>query len=577
MMKSWQRCQQYLHQRLPGLQKQLALPQTSLQLCLLGALGGLLAAVLIILFRLAILALQSLYLSSFDDFSTADSELRWMLPFAGAICIGAVALFAGYRHYRLGIPFVIHRMKTQYGMMPFRNTLNQFFGGIAALASGFSVGREGPSVHLGAYGASFIGKKLKLPFNSIRTLVGCGIAAGIAASFNTPLAAVIFVMEVVLREYRIHVFIPVMLAAVVGALVTRSVFGVERELAILEIVSLPGWHFPYLILCGVMIGAIAFVFNTNMMRVIRLFKSWPLPLRLLLAAAITAAVGFLIPQAMGAETGAIQYAVSAPTDVQLLLALFIGKMILTVFALGLGVPGGVIGPIFGIGIIFGTMLAILPGMVHGDSAHAGTYAVLGMAGLMAACLHAPLAALVAVMELASNPDIILPAMLVITSAYVTGVQLFKNKSLFLMQLDFLQMPYKLSPADDLLQKVGVLALLDERYHVITNPDDVTIRHHLDLLEADELLVIKRTQEQGAEFQLASYDVSLSMSGADSIRYLPMVGIIKQATMAEAFNALEAQREGAVYVYDDSQAEMHPIGLIRWDQVQSLLVKQNNLL
>lgn len=577
MMKIWLRCQQYFHQRLPNLRTQLALPHTSLQLCLLGALGGLVAAVLIILFRLAILALQSLYLLSFDDFSTADSDFRWILPFVGALCIGAVALFAGYRHYRLGIPFVIHRIKMQYGLMPFRNTVNQFFGGIAALASGFSVGREGPSVHLGAYGASFIGKKLKLPFNSIRTLVGCGIAAGIAASFNTPLAAVIFVMEVVLREYRIHVFIPVMLAAVVGALVTRSVFGVERELAILEIVSLPGWHFPYLILCGVMIGAIAFVFNTNMMRVIRLFKNWPLPVRLLLAATITAAVGYFIPQAMGAETGAIQYAVAAPTDVQLLLALFIGKMVLTIFALGLGVPGGVIGPIFGIGIIFGTLLAIIPGILHGDSSHAGTYAILGMAGLMAACLHAPLAALIAVMELASNPEIILPAMLVITSAYITGVQFFKNKSLFLMQLDFLQMPYKLAPADDVLQKVGVLALLDQRYHVIHNPNDEAIRTQLDTLEADELLIIKRTTEPHAEFQLASYDVSLSMSGSDSVRLLPMVGISQQATMAEVYNALEAQREGAVYIYDTSNIELHPVGLIRWDQVQSLLVKQNNLL
>lgn len=562
---------------LPSLQRQLALPQTSLQLCVLGMLGGLAAAILIILFRLAIIGLQSFFLSHTDDFSSVSADIRWILPLAAAVLIGLLAWLTGYKHYRLGIPFVIHRIKLQYGMMPTRNTINQFFGGILALSGGFSVGREGPSVHLGAYGASFIGKYLQLPYNSIRILAGCGIAAGISASFNTPLAAVIFVMEVVLREYRIHVFIPIMLSSVVGALITQTVFGSDRELAMLNIVPISGWHLPYLVLCGIVFGAIAFVFNKNLMRLIKLFHRWPLLLRLALAGIVTAAVGFLIPHAMGAETGAIFYAVNAPNDVALLLTIFIGKMLLTLFALGLGVPGGVIGPVFGIGIVLGTLLAIIPSALMGDSSIAGTYAVLGMAGLMAATMHAPLAALVAVMELAHNPGIIVPAMLVIATAYITGVQFFNNKSIFMLQLDFLQMPYKLSPADDVLQKVGVLALVNNQYQLLDAPTEHQVQQALDNLEPPQQLIVMRPGSDGVEYQLASYDVQLSMTGASAVQYQPLQGLNHQATMSEVFAILEDKREGAVYIYRQEQQQIQLLGIIRWDQVRSLLVKQNNLI
>lgn len=562
-------------EHLPALQKRLALPQTSLQLCLLGMLGGLIAALLIILFRLAIIGIQDLFLTKNDDFTSIDADIRWLLPLAGAVCIGVIALLTGYRHYRLGIPFVIHRIKTAYGIMPFRNTLNQFFGGILALASGFSVGREGPSVHLGAYGASTVGRYLKLPYNSIRILAGCGIAAGISASFNTPLAAMIFVMEVVLREYRIHVFIPVMLASVVGALATQLVFGHDRELAALDIINLSVWHFPYLILCGIIFGAMAWLFNRNLMLMLNTFKKWPLLLRLALAGLVTSAVGYFIPHAMGAETGAIQFAINSPTEIHLLFVILLGKFVLTLFAIGLGVPGGIIGPIFGIGVVLGTILAIVPAVIVDNSSNAGTYAVLGMAGMMAATLHAPLAALVAVMELAANQHIILPAMLVIVTAYVTTVQFFNNKSIFLMQLDFMQLPYKLSPADDILQKVGVLAVMNQDYQVLDNPSESQVKQQLDLLQPPAQLLIKRNEQDGLAFYTVQYDVSLSLAGDSALQYLPVKGLSQQCTMAEVLAELEDKREGIVYIYQDNP--QLPIGIIRWDQLRALLIKQNNLI
>jgi H+/Cl- antiporter ClcA len=563
-------------QWLPPLRRRLALPVTSLQLCLLGAAGGLVAALLIVLFRSAIMAIQSFYLTHSDDFTSLSLEHRALLPFIAAIVITIICMLVGMQHYRLGIPFVIHRIKLKYGLMPWKNTLQQFFGGIAALSAGFSVGREGPSVHLGAFGASMFGKYLRLPYNSIRILAGCGIAAGISASFNTPLAAVIFVMEVVLREYRIHVFVPIMLASTMGALVTQAFFGSGNDLHTLTMVTLSHWHLPYLLLAGVAMGVVATFFNQSLMLTMQTFQRWHLGFRLLLAALLTAAIGSLIPQALGAETGAIHYAVTAPNELLLLFAIFIGKILLTVVALGLGVPGGIIGPVFGIGIVMGTILAFVPALIGGDHSAVGTYALLGMAGMMAATLHAPLAALVAVMELASNPQLVVPSILVITASYVTAVQFFHTKSIFLQQLDFLQLPYKLAPADDVLQKVGVLAMLQQNYILLDNPAETQVIQALDQATAQQLVLVRRQYSVDQQYELATYDVSLSLSSSSALRFLPVGAVSHQATMAEVFAEIGDAREGAVLVYDDEQADQ-PLGLVSWEQVRALLLRQNNLL
>ena len=184
--------------QLRALRQELAHPRTSVQVCLLGIIAGVTSALLIVLFRLGIDWLQSSGVSLLQQWGLSAKWVWVVLPVSAVIFILLIAFLTGFKHYRLGIPFVIHRVKQHYGHIPWRTTVNQFFGGMLALAGGFVVGREGPSVHLGAAGSSLFGQALKLPHNSIRTLAGCGIAAGISASFNTPFAAVIFVMEVVL-------------------------------------------------------------------------------------------------------------------------------------------------------------------------------------------------------------------------------------------------------------------------------------------------------------------------------------------------------------------------------------------
>ncbi|WP_372770990.1 chloride channel protein [Pseudoalteromonas sp.] len=558
---------------LATLRRVVARPKSSIQLALLGVLAGLVAAMLIIIFRLVVLIGQSGFISEYDNFTQLPEIERLILPIIAAVFIATFAYLTGFKHYRLGIPYVIHRIKQNYGQMPIWNAVNQFVGGAIALISGFSVGREGPSVHMGAAGASVIASYLHLPYNAMRTLTGCGVAAGISASFNTPLAAVIFVMEVVLREYKVHIFVPVILASVTGAITTQFVFGSDSELALIQVESIPPWHYPYLIVCGIVLGAVAYGFNKNLMLIIRTFKSVNMFPRLILAGIITGAIGYLVPQAMGSGMSAIDIAVSSPEQVQLLTTILIAKLLATLFALGLGIPGGIIGPVIGLGVILGSLMSYFAAFISPEVNITGTYAVLGMAGLLAATLNAPLAALMTVMELTASHTIIVPAMLVIVSAYLTALQGFGNRSIFLQQLDFQGLKYQVSPAVEALQKVGVLDEMSDKFNLLFSDDKSLIAESLDAADAQTPLIVF---DEDNGYRLAEYDLNLTAEESVTIRYIEMQGVSSQATLGDAFEILRDNRSGVIYVYDQLK-DNDILGIIRWDDIRQILMIRNALL
>lgn len=163
-------------------------------LAMLGLITGVLVGVVIILFRLLIEMTQSgiLPAGNPEDYESLSWQARILLGGGGGLVLGLLFHFASPTTMRVGVIHVLERLAYHEGHLSYKNMLLQFFGGAIAIISGQSVGREGPSVHLGAATASLLGQKLRMPNNSIRVLVACGAAAAIAASFNTPLAGVIF-------------------------------------------------------------------------------------------------------------------------------------------------------------------------------------------------------------------------------------------------------------------------------------------------------------------------------------------------------------------------------------------------
>lgn len=552
--------------QLRALRQELAHPRTSVQVCLLGIIAGVTSALLIVLFRLGIDWLQSSGVGLLQQWGLSAKWVWVVMPISAVIIILLIAYLTGFKHYRLGIPFVIHRVKQHYGHIPWRTTVNQFFGGMLALAGGFVVGREGPSVHLGAAGSSLFGQALKLPQNSIRTLAGCGIAAGISASFNTPFAAVIFVMEVVLREYKIHVFVPVMLAAACGSVITRIVFGEGSELAYFSFSSFSQWLYLYLIIFGCLLGVLATLFNQLLMSVMRAFRKVSMVWRLLLAGLLTAIGGALLPEALGASFEDVNALFSTHPTALILLEILLMKFLLATFAIGLGIPGGIIGPVMVLGMLSGAVL-LLP-IAHWLPLEdfTSSFALLGIAGMLTAVLHAPLAALSAVMELSYRPEIILPAILVIVPAYVTATQFLGNRSIFIQQLDFQKLPYAITSIREALEKTGVLAAMERDFKLFYDAPEAALEKVLSDNPTQTVIQQKRF-EQDINYSWVHYDVSLDRH-AHPISYQAMQGVSAQATLAEVYELLKSTRSGAVYIFEDDPAKL--TGVITWNRLQSFL-------
>ncbi|MGQ9425379.1 chloride channel protein [Gilvimarinus sp. F26214L] len=449
------------------------------QLTILGLFSGLAAAGVIVLFRLLVDGSLIQLLGERDNFEALPALWRFGLPFGGALIIGLGWHMLDRQARSVGVSHVLDRLHHHQGKLPFRSLVAQFFGGALSLISGQSVGREGPAVHLGAGAASLLGQWLRLPHNSLRTLVGCGVAAAIAASFNTPMAGVIFAMEVVLMEYTIASFLPVILASVSGAVVTQLVFGEDPSFSVTPVQMKSLLELPFMALAGAVIALVALVFTRLHLA---LYRSQQLPIlvRFTTIGALTGALALVVPEVMGLGYDTLEAAMLGELGLQVLLAVVLAKTVASAVSTGLGMPGGLIGPILVIGGCVGGVMGNLGEIFYPEHASgAGFYVTLGMAAMMGAVLNAPLAALMAILELTYNPNAIFPSMVVIVVASVFTQQIFGCEGIFRAQLRALGTPLSSVPAQQVLSRAGVLSVMNRSF-VITE-------RRLSLIAAHALL------------------------------------------------------------------------------------------
>jgi CIC family chloride channel protein len=441
------------------------------QLAMLAVPVGLLSGGVIIAFRMLVESSQAMLLpdGTIENYEALAPLLRFLLPAGGGLLIGLIWQYLKDETRQTGIVHVMERLAHHQGKLPLRNAVAQFIGAAISIISGHSVGREGPSVHLGATSGSLLGQWLRLPNNSNRTLVGCGIAAAIATSFNTPLAGVIFAMEVVMMEYSLVSFAPVILSAVIATTLTQAVFGNAT------VFTIPATHLgslmelPYVTLMGIVLGSLAALFIHLLQHSTSRSSHWPIWIRCSLGGSIVGGIALLVPEVMGIGYDTVNQALLGQLGLSILLTITAAKLLATALGLGLGLPGGLIGPTLVIGAVAGGAMGIMADTwLPGDLASPAFYAMIGMGTMMGATLQAPLAALTAMLELTANPHIILPGMLALITAGLVNRVLFGNASVYLVLMRVRGLDYNDTPVTQTLRRIGVASVMDRR--VETLPD-----------------------------------------------------------------------------------------------------------
>ena len=561
-----------------------ALPQLSI----LAVLIGVIASLVIAAFRMLIdLILIEILDGEVDAFEKLSSLERSGLIIVGIAALSLVLYRVKSRRREMSVAHVIDRLTNHQGYIHWKNTVLQFFCGVIAMVSGQSVGREGPAVHLGAGVASILGRAMRLPNNSAPTLIGCGVSASIAASFNTPMAAVIFALEVVVLEYSGTNLIPIILAAVVGALINQAIFDEPLYTVVTTVGSIDFIELPFLIVLGALLSiAAALYIRLNITTLKFAQKLLPsLPMRLACAGMLTLLVALVVPEVMGLGYDSINSAINLSSTLQVLVAVGFAKLFLTPIVCGMGVPGGAIGPMLIVGACLGAAFGLAANASFGiGEGHLGLYAALGMAGMMAATLNAPLASLITVLELSYNPQLVFPAMLIIVVACIGTRYSFGLEGLFVEQLKHSRRELDFSPARVALRRIGISSVLDRNLVMLpkrldyeeakaalaSNPrwcvfeDNNTINNSVHALMAADLsrfldeapVAVLSLEEQVDLFKIPG-------------RRIELIPIHETANLDEALTALRETERDALYVRSSGLLPINSVkGLVTIEAIEN---------
>ncbi len=358
------------------------------------------------------------------------------IPLLGGVVTGLVIRFVAKEAKGHGVPEVMEAIALRNGIIRPRVVIAKLFASAYYIASGGSVGREGPVIQIGSAVGSAIGQFIKANPKRMRTFVACGAASGIAAAFNAPIAGALFALEIILGDFAVAQFSPIVISSVTATVVSRHHLGDFPAFEVPSYSLESPLELVNYVLLGFLAGAVAVSFIKLLYFSEDFFDNlkWPDYIKGAIGGAAIGGIGLLFPEIFGVGYDAMASALGSSMIWKIALVLVLVKIIATSISLGSGGSGGIFAPSLFLGAMLG---AGFGGVIHQLfpewTADAGAYALVAMGGVVGAATHGPIAAILIIFELTSDYEIILPLMITTIIATIVAQRLHKE-SIYTLKL-----------------------------------------------------------------------------------------------------------------------------------------------
>ncbi len=434
--------------RLPDMVLQWVRPNISMflstrqpQLWLISLLVGLCVSVAAVVFRELIGFVQLLWLvDRSEQVASAARKIPWFVvlltPAIGGLLIGYGLTFLEAKRTG-GAADIIEARALGVKDQGFWPGIWSAILTASSLGFGASAGREGPIVHLGATISAAIGQAMRFPAWGQRTLLACGAAGAISASFNAPIAGALFAHEVILGHYAIRSFVPIVISSVAGTVLSRQWFGEAAAFSIPNFHIASYWEFPAFALLGLVCALVGIFFQFSLISSDYVARNinMPLWLRPALGGLLIGAIAIFLPEILGVGYEATDMALHNKLPLYMLLALLAAKTLATSITLASRFGGGIVAPSLYLGAMAGGAFGVIAANLFPDMASSqGIYSLLGMGAVGAAVIGAPISTTVMMFELTGGYDLTV-ALLLTVSISVGLNQAIHGRSFFQWQLE----------------------------------------------------------------------------------------------------------------------------------------------
>ncbi len=392
-----------------------------------------------------------------ENMAATPWYLKLVIPALGGLIVGPIIYFFAPEAKGTGVPEVMQSVLVKGGRIRPRVAFLKTIVSTITIGTGGSVGREGPIVQIGASIGSLVGQFFQISSKRMKTLVGCGAAAGIAAAFNAPVAGALFAVEIILMDYAVAQFSPIVISSVMATVISHAFEGDFPAIMVIGDPSLQSfWEVDFYLVLGVLSGVVSYLFIKSVYSINDVWEKrirMPEWLKATFGGLTIGVIALFFPQIMGVGYDSVNMALNEGTIpylglgagfvgelladqtfwVMALLLVFV-KIVATSMTLGSGGSGGIFAPSLFIGAMLGAFFGYFVNLYFPDiSATPGTYALIGMGGLVAGTTRAPITAIITIFELTKETSIILPLMLVCIIGTIVSSK-FSRESIYTLKL-----------------------------------------------------------------------------------------------------------------------------------------------